>query len=966
MRSVERTFVCFVCYNRGVCDRKGAIGLAQDKIIVKGARTHNLKNINLEIPRDAMVVVTGLSGSGKSSLAFDTLYAEGQRRYVESLSAYARQFLGQMDKPDVDSIDGLSPAISIDQKTTSQNPRSTVGTATEINDYLRLLFARVGVPYCPTHQIPIERQSPEQMVNRILELPERTRIQILAPLVREKKGQHVKLFERINKEGFVRVRVDGEIYDVTEVPELNKNSKHTIEVVVDRIVIKDGIRSRLFDSVEQALTLSEGYMVVDVIGEEPLYFNEHFACPLCDFSIDELEPRLFSFNAPFGSCPACDGLGFKLTVDEDLVIPDPSLSIEEGVFAPWNPISSNYYPSMLDQFAKSYGIPTDIPYNELTKDQQEKLKYGGEGTAFKFTFKTMAGKTRTVEQPFEGVMNNVERRYHETNSDYTRDVMREYMQELTCKKCHGARLTDEALSVKIAGMNIAEVTDLSIGEALAFFNQLTFESGDQLIARPILKEIQDRLTFLNEVGLDYLTLSRMAGTLSGGESQRIRLATQIGSNLSGVLYILDEPSIGLHQRDNSKLLKSLQRMRDLGNTLIVVEHDEETMIEADYLIDIGPGAGELGGQIVAAGTPEEVKANPDSITGRYLAGIESIPVPSERRQEDLGWIEIKGAKENNLKNVDVAFPIGRLTVVTGVSGSGKSSLVNSILKTSLAQKLNRAKLRPGQFDTIDGYQSLDKIIDIDQSPIGKTPRSNPATYTSVFDDIRALFAQTNEAKMRGYSKGRFSFNVKGGRCEACKGGGVKQIEMHFLPDVEVPCEVCHGTRYNSETLEIKFRGKNIAQVLDMTADDALEFFTAHPKIKRKLQTIVDVGLGYIRLGQSATTLSGGEAQRMKLASELQRVATGNTLYVLDEPTTGLHTHDIKKLLQVIDRLVEAGNTVVVIEHNLDVIKTADYIIDLGPEGGSGGGEIIATGTPEAVAQVPESYTGQYLKQYLKQ
>lgn len=939
--------------------------MAQDKIVVKGARTHNLKNINIEIPRNQMVVVTGLSGSGKSSLAFDTLYAEGQRRYVESLSAYARQFLGQMDKPDIDSIDGLSPAISIDQKTTSQNPRSTVGTATEINDYLRLLYARVGVPYCPHHNIPIERQSPEQMVNKILELPERTRIQILAPLVREKKGQHKQLLEKVSKEGFVRARVDGEIYDLTEVPELNKNTKHSIEVVVDRIVIKDNVRSRLFDSVEQALNLADGYVVIDVIDGESLYFNEHFACPYGDFAVDELEPRLFSFNAPFGSCPACDGLGFRLTVDEELVIPDPSMTIEEGVFAPWNPISSNYYPSMLEQFAKSYGIPMDVPYNELTPQQQHALKYGGKDTTFEFTYKTMhGGKQRTTTQEFEGIFNNVERRYNDTTSDYIRDVMREYMEALPCPTCHGARLNEQALSVKIADKNIAEVTDLSIGEAKAFFDQLEFSESDLIIARPILKEINDRLTFLNEVGLNYLTLSRMAGTLSGGESQRIRLATQIGSNLSGVLYILDEPSIGLHQRDNTKLLNSLQRMRDLGNTLIVVEHDEETMMEADYLIDIGPGAGERGGEIVAAGTPEEVMRNEDSITGRYLAGKESIPVPTKRRSEDLGWISITGAQENNLRTIDAQFPIGRLTVVTGVSGSGKSSLVNNILKTSLTQKLNRAKVKPGKFETISGYDSLDKVIDIDQSPIGKTPRSNPATYTSVFDDIRALYAQTNDAKMRGYDKGRFSFNVKGGRCEACKGGGVKQIEMHFLPDVEVPCEVCHGARYNSETLEIKYRGKNIANILEMTADDALEFFSAHPKIKRKLQTIVDVGLGYIRLGQSATTLSGGEAQRMKLASELQRVATGNTLYVLDEPTTGLHTHDIKKLLKVLDRLVESGNTVVVIEHNLDVIKTADYLIDLGPEGGDGGGEIVATGTPEEVAEVAGSYTGQYLKKYL--
>ncbi|XJS10344.1 excinuclease ABC subunit UvrA [Aerococcaceae bacterium WGS1372] len=939
--------------------------MAQEKIIVKGARTHNLKNIDLEIPRNQLVVMTGLSGSGKSSLAFDTLYAEGQRRYVESLSAYARQFLGQMDKPDVDSIEGLSPAISIDQKTTSHNPRSTVGTATEINDYLRLLYARIGTPYCPNHNIPIESQSAEQMVDQILELEERTRIQILAPAVREKKGQHKKLLEGIAKDGYVRVRVDGEIYDITEVPDLEKNKKHTIEVVIDRIVIKEGIRSRLFDSVEQALRFSEGFMVVDVIGEQELYFNEHFACPYCDFTIDQLEPRLFSFNAPFGACPSCDGLGARLTVDEELVIPDPSLTIEEGVFAPWNPISSNYYPSMLDQFAKQNNIPTDVPYQDLTKEQQELLKYGSEDAHFSFTFKTMRGETKTTDSVFEGIFNNVQRRYNETNSDFTRDVMREYMQQLTCPTCHGTRLNEEALSVRVAGKNIAEVTDMSIGDAKKHFESTEYTHTDTLIATPILKEIDDRLTFLNEVGLDYLTLSRVAGSLSGGESQRIRLATQIGSNLSGVLYILDEPSIGLHQRDNAKLIQSLQRMRDLGNTLVVVEHDEETMMAADYLIDIGPGAGELGGEVVAFGTPEEVKKDKNSLTGKYLSGEEKIEIPKERRDEDKGWVNITGAKENNLKNVDVSFPIGRFTAVTGVSGSGKSSIVNRILKVALQKRLTSTKEKPGKFNTIDGYETLEKVIDIDQSPIGRTPRSNPATYTGVFDDIRGLFAQTNEAKMRGYDKGRFSFNVKGGRCEACKGGGIKQIEMHFLPDVYVPCEVCHGKRYNSETLEIKYKGQTISDVLDMTIDEALEFFDAIPKIKRKIQTLVDVGLGYVRLGQSATTLSGGEAQRMKLAAELQRVSTGDTFYILDEPTTGLHAHDIKKLINVLNRLVEAGNTIIVIEHNLDVIKTADYIIDMGPEGGVRGGEVIATGTPEEVAQVVGSFTGKYLKDVLK-
>lgn len=938
--------------------------MVNDLIKVRGARTHNLKNIDVDIPRNQLVVVTGLSGSGKSSLAFDTLYAEGQRRYVESLSAYARQFLGQMDKPDVDTIEGLSPAISIDQKTTSQNPRSTVGTATEINDYLRLLYARIGTPYCPNHNIPIERQSAEQMVNRILELEERTRIQLLSPAIRNKRGQHKKVLENIAKAGFVRVRVDGEIYDITEVPELEKNKKHTIEVVVDRIVIKDKIRSRLFDSVEQALRFSEGYMVVDVMGQEEMYFNEHFACPFCDFSVDQLEPRLFSFNAPFGACPSCDGLGARLTPDEELIIPDPKLSLSEGAFAPWNPISSNYYPSMLEQFAKTYNIPMDVPYEDLSRDQQEVLKYGSSDAQFKFTYKTMRGASKTVQHTFEGVFNNVERRYNETNSDFTRDVMRDYMHELACPTCKGKRLNEEALSVKVADKNIAEVTELSIADAQAHFHSFSLSEVNSMIAKPILKEIDDRLTFLNEVGLDYLTMDRVAGSLSGGESQRIRLATQIGSSLSGVLYILDEPSIGLHQRDNARLIQSLQRMRDLGNTLVVVEHDDETMMAADYLIDIGPGAGDQGGEVVAFGTPEEVKKNPKSLTGKYLKGEEAIEIPAQRRTEDQGWVKITGAAENNLKNVDAEFPLGRFTCVTGVSGSGKSSLVNRILKVALAKRLTSTKEKAGKFKTIEGYEGLEKMIDIDQSPIGRTPRSNPATYTGVFDDIRDLFAKTNDAKLRGYTKGRFSFNVKGGRCEACKGGGIKQIEMHFLPDVYVPCEVCNGSRYNSETLEIKYKGKSISDVLNMTVDEALPFFSAIPKIKRKIQTLVDVGLGYVTLGQSATTLSGGEAQRMKLASELQRVSSGATFYILDEPTTGLHAHDIKKLLSVLDRLVEAGNTVVVIEHNLDVIKTADYIIDMGPEGGHRGGQIIATGTPEEISQVEKSYTGQYLKKIL--
>lgn len=940
--------------------------VTNDKIVVKGARSHNLKNINIEIPRDKLVVVTGLSGSGKSSLAFDTLYAEGQRRYVESLSAYARQFLGGMDKPDVDSIEGLSPAISIDQKTTSHNPRSTVGTATEINDYLRLLYARVGTPVCPNHHIPIEKQSPEQMVDKILELPAKTRLQILSPLVRNQKGQHKKILEKVAKDGFVRVRVDGEIYDISEVPELSKNQKHSIELVIDRIVIKEDIRSRLFDSVETALRYSQGYLIVDVIGDNTLYFNEHYACPHCDFTVDELEPRLFSFNAPFGACPSCDGLGSRLTADEDLIIPDSNLTLAQGAFAPWNPISSNYYISMLEQFANAYNIPMDVPYKDLSLEQQNLLKYGAPDAKFMFTHTPLlgGGKSRTIETVFEGVVTNVERRYHETSSDYTRDVMTQYMHELECPTCKGQRLNEKALSVYVGQKNMAEITSLSIHDALDFVNQIELDVTKEMIARPIVKEISDRLTFLNSVGLEYLTLNRVAGSLSGGEAQRIRLATQIGSNLSGVLYILDEPSIGLHQRDNARLIESLHKMRDLGNTLIVVEHDDETMLEADYLIDMGPGAGVHGGEVIAAGTPAEVMKDENSLTGKYLSGALKIDIPKTRRNEDKGYVVVKGAEHNNLQNVNVKFPIGRLTCVTGVSGSGKSSLVNAVLKTGLAKILTSTKERPGKFKAIEGYESLDKMIDIDQSPIGRTPRSNPATYTGVFDDIRDLFAQTNDAKLHGYTKGRFSFNVKGGRCEACSGGGINKIEMHFLPDVYVPCDVCHGKRYNSETLEVKFKGKNIADVLEMTVDDAVEFFQAQPKIARKLQTLVDVGLGYVTLGQSATTLSGGEAQRMKLASELQRVSTGNTFYILDEPTTGLHPHDIKRLLEVINRLVEAGNTAVIIEHNLDVIKTADYIIDMGPEGGVGGGLVVATGTPEEVAEVSGSYTGQYLKKIL--
>lgn len=938
--------------------------MANDKIVIHGARAHNLKNIDVTIPRDQLVVVTGLSGSGKSSLAFDTLYAEGQRRYVESLSAYARQFLGQMDKPDVDSIDGLSPAISIDQKTTSKNPRSTVGTVTEINDYLRLLYARCGHPICPNDHVEITSQSVEQMVDQVLELPERTKIQILSPVIYQKKGQHKKVFEHIQKEGYVRVRVDGEIYDISEVPELEKNKKHDIAIVIDRIIIKEGIRSRLFDSFEAALRLADGYAVVDVIGQDEMLFSEHYACPYCGFTVGELEPRLFSFNAPFGACPECDGLGIKLAVDEDLVIPDRSLTLREGALVPWNPISSQYYPQMLEQFCLSFGIDMDTPFEKLSKEEQQLILHGSNGKTFHFHYENDFGGVRDVEVPFEGVLNNIYRRYHETNSDFTRDQMRLYMTELTCSHCHGYRLNEQALAVKVGGIHLGELSEKSIQDALAFLEQLTLTEQETMIAKPILKEIKDRLTFLQNVGLGYLTLSRAAGTLSGGEAQRIRLATQIGSNLSGVLYILDEPSIGLHQRDNDRLLDSLRKMRDLGNTLIVVEHDEDTMRAADYLIDIGPGAGQHGGEVVAYGTPQEVSENPNSLTGQYLSGKRKIPVPKERRKGNGEKITVVGASENNLQNITVDFPLATFTAVTGVSGSGKSTLVNEILKKALQQKVSRSHAKPGKHKKITGYESIEKVIDIDQSPIGRTPRSNPATYTSVFDDIRDLFAQTNEAKVHGYKKGRFSFNVKGGRCEACKGDGIIKIEMHFLPDVYVPCEVCHGKRYNSETLEVHYKGKNIAEILEMTVEDALEFFKHIPKIKRKLQTIVDVGLGYVTLGQPATTLSGGEAQRMKLASELHRSSNGRNFYILDEPTTGLHAEDIARLLKVLQRLVDNGNTVLVIEHNLDVIKCADYLIDLGPEGGSGGGTILATGTPEAVAKVPTSFTGQYLQKLL--
>lgn len=939
----------------------------QDKLVIHGARAHNLKDIDVEIPRDKLVVVTGLSGSGKSSLAFDTIYAEGQRRYVESLSAYARQFLGNMEKPDVDSIDGLSPAISIDQKTTSKNPRSTVGTATEINDYLRLLYARVGVPYCPNGHGEISASSVEQIVDKVLELPERTRMQILAPVIRRKKGQHKTLFEKVQKEGYVRVRVDGQVYDVTEVPELSKSKMHNIEVVIDRLVNKEGIRSRLFDSVEAALRIADGYAIIDTMDGKDLLFSEHYSCPVCGFTVPELEPRLFSFNAPFGSCPTCDGLGMKLVVDMDLLIPDPSKTLREGALAPWNPISSNYYPAMLEQAMEAFGVDMDTPFEDLPQDQQDLVLYGSDDKEFHFHYVNDFGGVRDIDIPFEGVVNNVNRRYHETNSDFTRNVMRGYMNELTCATCHGYRLNDAALSVKLGGkdgLNIGQISDLSIQDHLSHLATLMLSDNQATIAGPILKEIKDRLTFLNNVGLNYLTLSRMAGTLSGGESQRIRLATQIGSNLSGVLYVLDEPSIGLHQRDNDRLIASLKKMRDLGNTLIVVEHDEDTMRQADWLIDVGPGAGQFGGEIVASGTPEQVSKVKKSITGQYLSGKKEIPVPSQRRKGNGRFIKVKGACEHNLQDIDVKFPLGKFIAVTGVSGSGKSTLVNSILKKAIAQKLNRNSEKPGKHKSVEGIENIERLIDIDQSPIGRTPRSNPATYTGVFDDIRDLFAKTNEAKIRGYKKGRFSFNIKGGRCEACSGDGIVKIEMHFLPDVYVPCEVCHGTRYNSETLEVHYKEKNIAEILNMTVNDAVDFFDPIPKVARKLQTIKDVGLGYVTLGQPATTLSGGEAQRMKLASELHKRSTGKSFYILDEPTTGLHTDDIARLLKVLERFVDEGNTVLVIEHNLDVIRTADHLIDLGPEGGVGGGQVIATGTPEEVAKNDQSFTGQYLQDKL--
>ncbi|MBU5255053.1 excinuclease ABC subunit UvrA [Tissierella praeacuta] len=941
--------------------------MAKDEIIIRGAKENNLKDVSLTLPRNKFIVFTGLSGSGKSSLAFDTIYAEGQRRYVESLSSYARQFLGQMDKPDVEYIEGLSPSISIDQKTTSKNPRSTVGTVTEIYDYLRLLYARIGTPYCHKCGKEISSQTVEQMVDKIMEFEERTKIQILAPIIRGKKGEHVKILENIKKEGFVRVIIDDEMYDIGEEIKLEKNKKHTIEVVVDRIVIKEGIEGRLADSLETALKLADGLVVVDFIGKEKIMFSEKLSCPDCNIAIEELSPRMFSFNSPFGMCPTCNGLGFYKEVDKDLVIPNLDLSIDEGGIAPFSSSNeSTYYYQIFKTLAEDNGFSTDKPLKDAPQKFIEELLYGTDRViSFKFVSHFDEEGMRDFKGKFEGVIPNLERRYAATNSDYMRNKIDEYMAENPCPTCKGRRLKDEVLAVRINKLNIAQLTDLSITKAIEFFDSLVLTEKQQIIGQQVFKEIKERLNFLKDVGLDYLTLSRTAGTLSGGESQRIRLATQIGSSLVGVVYVLDEPSIGLHQRDNEKLLKTLRNLTDLGNTLIVVEHDEDTMYAADHIVDIGPGAGIHGGYIVGEGTVDEIKSNPESITGLYLSGKKKIEVPKERRQPNGKWLEIIGAEENNLKNIDVKIPLGLFTCVTGVSGSGKSSLVNQILHKTLAQKLNGAKTKAGKYKEIKGIEYLDKVIDIDQSPIGRTPRSNPATYTGVFDHMRDVFAMTNEAKMRGYQKGRFSFNVKGGRCEACSGDGILKVEMHFLPDVYVPCEVCKGKRYNRETLQVKYKGKTISDVLDMTVEEGVEFFKNIPKISRKLETLFDVGLGYIKIGQSSTELSGGEAQRVKLATELSKRSTGKTIYILDEPTTGLHVADIHKLIKVLNQLVEGGNTVVVIEHNLDVIKTADYIIDLGPEGGDKGGTIVTTGTPEEVAKVKKSYTGQFLKKVLK-
>ncbi len=934
----------------------------QEYIIVKGARENNLKNIDVRIPRGKLVVMTGLSGSGKSSLAFDTIYAEGQRRYVESLSAYARQFLGNMDKPDVDSIEGLSPAISIDQKTTSRNPRSTVGTVTEIYDYLRLLYARIGHPICPEHHVEIASQSVEQMVDRLLEFPEKTKMQILAPIASGKKGTFKNELEKLKKDGYVRVRIDGTLYDLEETVELEKNKKHNIEIIIDRLVIKEGISSRLSDSIETALKLGDGKVIVDITDHEEMIFSEKFSCPHCDFTIGELEPRLFSFNSPFGACSECSGLGFKRNLSLDLLIPDPSISIADGAIRGLEN-NDTYYFRQLAITCEHYGIDINKPFKDLTDDERNIILYGT-NEEIKYSFESENMKHEKVGC-FEGIINSYNRRHRSTSSAYIREWFESMMADEVCPKCNGMRLSKEALSVLVGGINIYQFTEKSVEEALSFIESLKLTPKEIAISNMIIKEIKERLRFLVNVGLNYLTLSRKAGTLSGGEAQRIRLATQIGSRLTGVLYVLDEPSIGLHQRDNHRLIDTLKSMRDLGNTLIVVEHDEDTMLESDYIIDIGPGAGIHGGEVTAEGTPEELMNNDNSITGRYLSGKEFIPIPEKRRDGNGLFIEIVGANENNLKNLNIQFPLGKFIVVTGVSGSGKSTLVNEILYKAIAHSLYKAKDKPGSHKEIIGIENIEKIIDVDQSPIGRTPRSNPATYTGVFDQIRDLYAETNEAKIRGYQKGRFSFNVKGGRCEACQGDGVIKIEMHFLPDVYVPCEVCHGKRYNRETLEVKYKGKNIADVLDMTVEDSLTFFENLPAIKRKLQTIYDVGLGYIKLGQPATTLSGGEAQRVKLASELHKRITDKTIFILDEPTTGLHIDDVKRLLEVLQNIVDQGGTVVVIEHNLDVIKCADHVIDLGPEGGDKGGCLVACGTPEEISKVTNSYTGSFLKKVLE-
>ena len=939
--------------------------MEKNKIIIKGAKEHNLKNIDIELPRNKMIVLTGLSGSGKSSLAFDTIYAEGQRRYVESLSAYARQFLGQMEKPDVEYIEGLSPAISIDQKTTNNNPRSTVGTVTEIYDYLRLLFARIGTPHCPNCGKEITSQTVDQMVDIITSLEERTKLQLLAPIIRGKKGEHKKVLDHIRKEGFVRVRIDGESYDINDEISLDKNKKHSIEVVVDRIVVKEGINKRLADSLETAMELSQGLVIVDVIGEEEMIFSQNFACVDCGIGIEEISPRMFSFNSPFGMCTTCNGIGNHKKVDMELIIPNPNLSINGGAIAPYsNTSEDSYYFRMFKALADEYKFDFDTPINKAPKEFIDQLLYGTKGKTLTFRFESRFSGLKEYSGPFEGIIPNLERRYNETNSDYMRNKIEEYMSVIPCNTCNGSRLKPESLAVTVGDLNIAQVTELSIRRALDFIENLKLSEKKAFIGEQIIKEIKERLSFLVDVGLDYLTLSRSAGTLSGGESQRIRLATQIGSSLVGVLYVLDEPSIGLHQRDNERLLKTLRNLTDLGNTLVIVEHDEDTMVACDHIVDIGPGAGVNGGEVVAEGSIDDIKNCERSITGQYLSGVKKIEVPKKRRKTNGKCIEVLGARENNLKDVNVKFPLGVFTSVTGVSGSGKSTLVNEILYKKLSQELHRAKSKPGKHKDIKGLENIDKVIDIDQSPIGRTPRSNPATYTGVFDHIREVFTMTQEAKMKGYKKGRFSFNVKGGRCEACKGDGIIKIEMHFLPDVYVPCEVCKGKRYNRETLEVKYKGKTISDVLDMTVEEAVDFFENIPKIKRKLKTMYDVGLGYIKLGQPSTQLSGGEAQRIKLASELSKRSTGKTLYILDEPTTGLHIADIHKLIKVLNKLVESGNTVVVIEHNLDVIKTADYIIDLGPEGGDKGGTIIANGTPEDICKVEESYTGKFLKKVL--